>query len=104
MKFIKLFHLVVGHKVTAAGSVHTLQDGCSLVVGKAIHTGTARLYLASYSREFLLVLFGPGLDLFQQCLGSGAHKPKIAYSGVPCHLGLATIARSGRLQQAIGLG
>jgi hypothetical protein len=66
MEFMELFHLVVGCKVIEASGVHALPDGCSFVVGKTINAGTARLYLARHSREFLLVLFRPGLDLLQQ--------------------------------------
>ena len=66
MEFLELVHLMVGCKVTDASGVHALPDGCSLVIGKTINAGTARLYLARYSREFLLIFFRPGLDLLQQ--------------------------------------
>jgi hypothetical protein len=66
MELMELLDLVVGSKFTAARGVHTLPDGCSLVVGKTIRAGTARFYLACHSRKFLLVLLRPGLDLLQQ--------------------------------------
>ncbi len=66
MEFIKLFHLMVGYKVTTAGSVHALPDGYSLLAGKTINAGAARLDLARHGHELLLVLFRPGLDSLQQ--------------------------------------
>jgi hypothetical protein len=73
MEFVELFHLMLGCKVAAARGVHALSDGCSLVVGKTIPAGTARLYLARHGREFFLVFFRPGLDLLQQRFGSRTH-------------------------------
>ena len=66
MEFVKLIHLMIGCKITAAGGVHALVYGCPLIVGKTIDAGAARLYLARYISEFLLVLFRPRLDLLQQ--------------------------------------
>jgi hypothetical protein len=85
MEFIKLFHLVVGGKVAAAGGIHTLSDGCSLIIGKTINAGTARLDLACHIRKFLLVLFRPGLDSLQQRFGTRTHTDKYIIFGVQCH-------------------
>jgi hypothetical protein len=102
MEFKKFFHLFVRRKVTAEGVVDAFLDGGSLIVRKTINACAPRLDLARHICEFLLVLFRPGLNFFQQCLGSGIHTANMAYLACCANpvfaIGMAVASRHPHIQ------
>ena len=64
---MKLVYFLVRRKIAAAGGCHSFTHRRTLVIGQTILPATPRFNFAGNAGEFLLILFGPGLDLLQQC-------------------------------------
>ena len=73
VQVIKLVHFRVRRKIAAARVVHSDADCGSLFIGKLVHAAATRFDFAGDVSEFFLILFRPGLNLFQQRFCSGVH-------------------------------
>ena len=78
MQAIKVVHFLVRRKLATTRGCHSCADSGTLFVGEPVHASATRFDFASNVGELFLVLFGPRLNLLQQCLCSRTHAVNIA--------------------------
>src|SRR5882724_2821131 len=73
MQLVERFNLFFGGEIAAARGLQPGMDCGSLVVGWPVHTAATGFDFTNDLGKLLLILDWPGLNPFQQGLGSRAH-------------------------------